>query len=84
MECRSEESEVFLGTSEEPKKDPFMRTDDCARRLEYVTHSKWTTKEYSDVCSILRLYRHQSILSILDRVAGKTNDLSGGEAMKGE
>jgi hypothetical protein len=61
-----------------------MRTDDCARRIEYVTHSKWTPAEYTAVCSILRLYQHQAILSILDRAAGKSGDLSGGEAMKGE
>lgn len=55
-----------------------MRTDDCARRLEYVTHGKWNTEEYKSVCSILRLYRHQSILQILERVAGEAEDSGPG------
>lgn len=57
-----------------------MRTDDCAGRIEYVTHSKWTPGQYKSVCSILRLYRHQSIIGILDRAAGSADD-SGGKTV---
>lgn len=58
-----------------PQNDqPPMRTDDVARQLEYVTHAKWTTEEYKAVVSILRLYRHNSISAILDRIAGDVDD----------
>lgn len=56
------------------------RTDDVARRIEYVTAGKWTDDQYKKVCSILRFYRHQSITAILDQVAGKNPE--SGEAMK--
>lgn len=46
-----------------------IRTDDVARRIEYVTHGKWTTIEYRQVVSILRFYRHQSIIATLERAA---------------
>lgn len=60
---------------DEPKKEqPPMRTDDVARQLEYVTHAKWTTEEYKAVVGILRLYRHNSIVSILDRMVGDVDD----------
>jgi len=46
-----------------------MRTDDVARRIEYVTHGKWTPAEYQQVVSILRFYRHESMIAMLERAA---------------
>lgn len=64
----------------EDKPSSPMRTDECARRIEYVTHGKWTPDQYKSVCSIIRLYRHESIIGILDRAAGAADD-SGGKVM---
>lgn len=44
-----------------------IKTDDIAKRIEYVTHGNWTTAEYKQVVSILRFYRHQSIAAMIDR-----------------
>jgi hypothetical protein len=56
-----------------------MRTDDVARRIEYVTGKKWTADQYAKVCGILRLYRHESVLDMLKRGSKEdaTKDFSG-------
>lgn len=59
-------------------KEPSMRTDDVAQRIEYAVNAKWTPEQYKKVMSILRLYRHASILSILDRAAGDPGDTGKG------
>jgi hypothetical protein len=46
-----------------------MRTDDVAHRIEYATGVVWTPAQYRQVCSILRDYRHHSIMVILERAA---------------
>jgi hypothetical protein len=51
-----------------------MRTDDVAQRIEYATSSSWSPAQYKSVCAILRMYRHQSILQILDRAAGGSDE----------
>jgi hypothetical protein len=51
-----------------------IRTDDIARRIEYVTHGKWTAAEYQQVVSILRLYRHESMILMLERAATEETD----------
>lgn len=56
-----------------------MRTEDCATRIEYVTHSKWTPEQWKSVLSILRLYRHQSITAILDQIRGGADDSEAGK-----
>lgn len=61
-------------------KELSMRTDDVAQRIEYAVNAKWTSEQYKKVMSILRLYRHASILQILDRAAGDPGDTGKGEA----
>lgn len=55
-----------------------MRTHDVAHRIEYAVGAQWTPEQYKKVVSILRHYRHQSILSILDRAAGEPGDTGKG------
>lgn len=59
-----------------------MRTDDVAQKIEYVTASKWTLDQYKKVCGILRLYRHQSILDILDRAADDSESGKGTKSVQ--
>lgn len=69
-----------MGTPEaQPVKELSMRTDDVAQRIEYATHSKWTPAEYATVCGMLRLYRHHSIETVLNRAA-RDEDSGLGEA----
>jgi len=53
-----------------------QRTDDVAHRIEFATGAEWTPAQYRQVCSILRAYRHHSIMVILERAAGdpESND----------
>jgi hypothetical protein len=62
----------------EDTKDLSMRTDDVAHRIEFAVKGVWTPEQYKKVVSILRHYRHQSILSILDRAAGDPGDTGKG------
>ena len=34
-----------------------------------MTHGKWTPAEYQQVVSILRFYRHESMIAMLERAA---------------
>jgi hypothetical protein len=65
-----------------PDQNLPITTDDVARRIEYVTHGKWTLLEYKQVVSILRFYRHQSVIATLEREAkeGGTKNVGDGEA----
>lgn len=53
---------------------PSIRTEDIARRIEYVTHGKWTPAEYQQIVSILRFYRHESMVAMLDRATDEETD----------
>jgi hypothetical protein len=61
----------------EDGKELSMRTHDVAHRIEYAVKGAWTPEQYKKVISILRLYRHQSLLSILDRAAGDPDSEKG-------
>lgn len=54
-----------------------IRTDDIARRIEYVTNGKWTGAQYQQVVSILRFYRHESMNAMLERAATEETDRKG-------
>jgi hypothetical protein len=67
---------------ENPKEGGVIRTDDAVNQIEYVTGAKWTLDQRKKVMSVLRMYRHQSILEILDRAAGTAEDSEGGKGVK--
>jgi len=67
---------------ENPKEGGVIRTDDAANQIEYVTSSHWTLDQRKKVMGVLRMYRHQSILEILDRAAGSSEDSEGGKGAK--
>ena len=56
-----------------PPQQP-MKTEDAARRLEYVLGGKWTPEQYKDVSSILRLYRHQAVIAVLHKAQESADD----------
>ncbi len=60
------------------KSGGLPRTDDVAHRIEYVTGGKWTPVQYRQVTSILRDYRHDAIMAIVDRASGDTDSNNPG------
>lgn len=53
---------------------PPLKTDDAARRIEYVLKMGFTAEQRKDVCSILRLYRHEAIMSAIRKVEDQADD----------
>lgn len=51
-----------------------LRTDDAARRIEYVLSMNFTAEQRKDVCSILRLYRHEAIMSVVRKVEDQADE----------
>ncbi len=63
--------------------DLSARTDDVARRIEYVTGGKWTGEQYKKVCAMLRYYRHKSLSDIIDRISREAKGTKGPEPKGG-